>query len=56
MRRCPRCDLPGVTIAYDVFGPDAGEPVVLVCGLSQPAGGLATRHGARPSSRPATGW
>jgi pimeloyl-ACP methyl ester carboxylesterase len=29
--------LPGVTIAYDVFGPSDGEPVVLVCGLSQPA-------------------
>ena len=29
--------LPGVTIAYDVFGPSTGEPVVLVCGLSQPA-------------------
>jgi pimeloyl-ACP methyl ester carboxylesterase len=33
----PQVDLPGVTIAYDVFGPDTGEPVVLVCGLSQPA-------------------
>jgi pimeloyl-ACP methyl ester carboxylesterase len=30
-------NLPGVTIAYDVFGPDTGDPVVLVCGLSQPA-------------------
>jgi len=29
--------LPGVTIAYDVFGPETGDPVVLVCGLSQPA-------------------
>jgi pimeloyl-ACP methyl ester carboxylesterase len=34
----PEVNLPGVTIAYDVFGPDSGEPVVLVCGLSQPAG------------------
>lgn len=34
----PEVDLPGVTIAYDVFGPPAGEPVVLICGLSQPAG------------------
>lgn len=33
----PEVDLGGVTIAYDVFGPDTGEPVVLVCGLSQPA-------------------
>ncbi len=29
--------LPGVTIAYDVFGPSDGQTVVLVCGLSQPA-------------------
>ena len=28
-----------MTIAYDVFGPSTGEPVVLVCGLSQPAVG-----------------
>jgi thioesterase CepJ len=35
----PVVDLSGVTIAYDVFGPDEGEPVVLVCGLSQPAVG-----------------
>jgi len=35
----PEAILPGVTIAYDVFGPDTGEPVVLVCGLSQPAVG-----------------
>jgi pimeloyl-ACP methyl ester carboxylesterase len=33
----PEVELPGVTIAYDVFGPPDGEPVVLVCGLSQPA-------------------
>ena len=33
----PEANLPGVTIAYDVFGPSTGEPVVLVCGLSQPA-------------------
>lgn len=33
----PEVRLAGVTIAYDVFGPDTGEPVVLVCGLSQPA-------------------
>jgi thioesterase CepJ len=31
-------DLPGVTIAYDLFGPLTGAPVLLVCGLSQPAG------------------
>ncbi len=35
----PEANLGGVTIAYDVFGPDTGEPVVLVCGLSQPAVG-----------------
>jgi pimeloyl-ACP methyl ester carboxylesterase len=35
----PEVNLPGVTIAYDVFGPSTGEPVVLVCGLSQPAVG-----------------
>ena len=34
----PEVHLPDVTIAYDVFGPPRGEPVVLVCGLSQPAG------------------
>jgi thioesterase CepJ len=34
----PEVELPGVTIAYDVFGPPDGAPVVLVCGLSQPAG------------------
>jgi pimeloyl-ACP methyl ester carboxylesterase len=34
----PELNLPDVTIAYDEFGPEAGEPVVLVCGLSQPAG------------------
>jgi pimeloyl-ACP methyl ester carboxylesterase len=33
----PEVNLPGVTIAYDVFGPTTGEPVVLACGLSQPA-------------------
>jgi pimeloyl-ACP methyl ester carboxylesterase len=33
----PDVDLPGVTLAYDVFGPTTGETVVLVCGLSQPA-------------------
>jgi len=31
-------ELDGVTIAYDVSGPDAGPPAVLICGLSQPAG------------------
>jgi len=35
----PEASLPGVTIAYDVFGPATAEPVVLVCGLSQPAVG-----------------
>jgi thioesterase CepJ len=34
----PEVRLPHVTIAYDVFGPPDGEPVVLFCGLSQPAG------------------
>jgi thioesterase CepJ len=34
----PDLELPGVTIAYDVFGPPTAESVVLVCGLSQPAG------------------
>jgi pimeloyl-ACP methyl ester carboxylesterase len=33
----PEVRLPHVTIAYNVFGPADGEPVVLVCGLSQPA-------------------
>jgi pimeloyl-ACP methyl ester carboxylesterase len=33
----PEVHLGDVTIAYDVFGPQAGEPVVLICGLSQPA-------------------
>ncbi|HVC69574.1 MAG TPA: alpha/beta fold hydrolase [Acidimicrobiales bacterium] len=33
----PEVALPDVTIAYDVFGPETGDPVVLVCGLSQPA-------------------
>ena len=33
----PEVELADVTIAYDVFGPPAGEPVVLICGLSQPA-------------------
>ena len=39
MRRCQKRTCGGVTIAYDVFGPATGEPVVLVCGLSQPAVG-----------------
>jgi pimeloyl-ACP methyl ester carboxylesterase len=34
----PDLELADVTIAYDTFGPDDGDPVVLVCGLSQPAG------------------
>ncbi len=34
----PEVKLKDVTIAYDTFGPSTGEPVVLVCGLSQPAG------------------
>jgi pimeloyl-ACP methyl ester carboxylesterase len=34
----PDLELPGVTIAYDVFGPPTAEPVLLICGLSQPAG------------------
>lgn len=35
----PEAHLPGVTIAYDLFGPSSGEPVVLICGLGQPAVG-----------------
>jgi pimeloyl-ACP methyl ester carboxylesterase len=34
----PLLELSGLTIAYDVFGPPGGDPVVLICGLSQPAG------------------
>ena len=34
----PALKLDDVTIAFDTFGPATGEPVVLVCGLSQPAG------------------
>jgi pimeloyl-ACP methyl ester carboxylesterase len=34
----PELKLEDVTIAYDTFGPSTGEPVVLICGLSQPAG------------------
>ena len=33
----PEVQLAGATIAYDIAGPVSGEPVVLVCGLSQPA-------------------
>ncbi len=33
----PELSLPDVTLAYDTFGPSDGEPVVLVCGLGQPA-------------------
>ncbi|HYA67117.1 MAG TPA: alpha/beta hydrolase [Acidimicrobiales bacterium] len=33
----PVAELDGVSLAYDVFGPDDGDPVVLVCGLGQPA-------------------
>lgn len=33
----PELTLEDVTIAYDTFGASSGEPVVLVCGLSQPA-------------------
>lgn len=33
----PEVILGDVTIAYETFGPSGGEPVVLVCGLSQPA-------------------
>ena len=35
----PDVALPGATLAYDVFGPASGDPVVLVCGLGQPAAG-----------------
>jgi len=35
----PIAELDGVTLAYDVFGPEDGDPVVLVCGLGQPAVG-----------------
>jgi thioesterase CepJ len=34
----PEATLKDVTIAYDTFGPPTGEAVVLVAGLSQPAG------------------
>jgi pimeloyl-ACP methyl ester carboxylesterase len=34
----PVLELPDVTIAYDTFGPRGADPVVLICGLSQPAG------------------
>ncbi|MFZ0666442.1 MAG: alpha/beta hydrolase [Acidimicrobiales bacterium] len=34
----PELHLDEVTIAYDTFGPETGEPVVLIAGLSQPAG------------------
>jgi len=43
----PEVELDGVTIAYDVTGPPTGEPVVLVCGLSQPA--LAWQFGMVPA-------
>jgi pimeloyl-ACP methyl ester carboxylesterase len=43
----PEVELPGVTIAYDVSGPSTGEPVVLVCGLSQPA--VAWQFGMVPA-------
>jgi thioesterase CepJ len=33
----PEVNLKDVSIAYDTFGPSGGDPVVLVCGLSQPA-------------------
>jgi len=33
----PEAEVGGVTLAYDVFGPEGGDPVVLVCGLGQPA-------------------
>lgn len=35
----PTAELPDVTIAYDTAGPGAGDTVVLVCGLGQPAVG-----------------
>jgi len=34
----PELNLKDVTIAYEVFGPETGDPVVLIAGLSQPAG------------------
>jgi pimeloyl-ACP methyl ester carboxylesterase len=43
----PEVALDGVTIAYDVTGPPTGEPVVLVCGLSQPA--VAWQFGLVPA-------
>jgi pimeloyl-ACP methyl ester carboxylesterase len=43
----PEVALDGVTIAYDVTGPPTGEPVVLVCGLSQPA--MAWQFGMVPA-------
>ncbi len=33
----PVLNLEDVTIAFETFGPPAGDPVVLVCGLGQPA-------------------
>ncbi len=35
----PVVDLGEVTLAYEVSGPDDGDPVVLVCGLGQPSAG-----------------
>jgi pimeloyl-ACP methyl ester carboxylesterase len=43
----PEVELDGVTIAYDVTGPPTGEPVVLMCGLSQPA--MAWQFGMVPA-------
>jgi pimeloyl-ACP methyl ester carboxylesterase len=43
----PEIALDGVTIAYDVTGPPSGDPVVLVCGLSQPA--MAWQFGLVPA-------
>src|SRR5271165_66577 len=34
----PEVSLDDVTIAFETFGPSTGAPVVLVCGLGQPAG------------------
>jgi pimeloyl-ACP methyl ester carboxylesterase len=34
----PELELDDVTIAYATFGESSGDPVVLVCGLGQPAG------------------
>ena len=43
----PAVDLGDVTIAYDVLGDDGADPLVLICGCSQPA--LAWQVGVTPA-------